>query len=334
MSDASKLIRIAGRDFSITGDPGYLAAMGDNFEPSIVSLYSAMTSANDRVLDVGANIGLTACAFSTLCPDGRIACVEPVPRTYRYLQQNTSNLKNVSLFQHALGSAPGELRMQGNPDFLAGSFVADAYNIPDEGHFVERVPVKTLDSAFSSFGLDRLDFMKVDVEGFELEVFEGGRDILNEYKPDVFLEMNHWCLNVFRRISIPEFRDRLMSVFPFVFAVEHDSFIDFGDERNAHHIFHEHLIRLKYCNLVAGFNRDDLIARLSSVEAPAVPAQIAEIPPVEIHETHNEADDLRIEIRRLVQEKEDLQADNAALRNSTSWKVTAPLRAVICAVRK
>lgn len=256
-------MKIAGNEFEIDGDAGYLTAMGGDFEPSIVALYRALTKSDDRVLDVGANIGLTACVFSVLCPDGRVACVEPVPRTFGYLRKNSADLRNVKIFNHALGSTAGELRMQGHPDFLAGSFVADAYSIPGDSHFVESVPVKTLDSAFSSFGLDRLDFMKVDVEGFELEVFEGGREVLQEYKPLAFLEMNHWCLNVFRRTSIPEFRERLLKVFPCLYAIEGNTYIDFGNEGNAHRVYHDHLMHMKYCNIVAGFDCDEIIEKLA-----------------------------------------------------------------------
>jgi hypothetical protein len=68
--------------------------------------------------------------------------------------------------------------------------------------------------------------MKVDVEGFELEVFAGAREIINVYRPIVLLEMNHWCLNIYRRISIPEFRERLMEFFPHICAIDGLSYLD------------------------------------------------------------------------------------------------------------
>ena len=45
-------------------------------------------------------------------------------------------------------------------------------------------------------------------------------DTLARYKPRVLLEMNHRCLNAFHRITLPEFRDELLKLFPFVYAVQ------------------------------------------------------------------------------------------------------------------
>jgi Methyltransferase FkbM domain len=156
--------------------------------------------------------------------------------------------------------------MQGHPSNFACSFVADNYTIPADDHFAERVPVKRLDDVFPELSLDRLDFVKIDVEGFELEVFAGAKDILNTYKPTVFLEMNHWCLNIYRQISIPEFRERLIQIFPCVYAIDGLDYLDYVDPRNVHHINYHHVLEFKYMNLVAGFDREEILAKLSSLE--------------------------------------------------------------------
>jgi len=155
--------------------------------------------------------------------------------------------------------------MQGHPSNFACSFVADNYTIPASDHFSCEVPVKRLDDTFSELSLDRLDFMKVDVEGFELEVFAGAKEILNTYKPIVFLEMNHWCLNIYRRLSIPEFRERLLNFFPYVYAIDGLDYLDYVDQRNVHHINYHHVLQFRFMNLVAGFDRKEILFRLSEL---------------------------------------------------------------------
>jgi FkbM family methyltransferase len=260
-------VRIFGQPFPVSGDDNYLYEIGEEFEPDTVSLFKFLTNEDSRVLDIGANIGLTAIAFSQICPHGRIAAIEPVPRTFEYLRKNVSSAgaHNVNLFNFAIGNTEGSVLMQGHPSNFACSFVADNYTVPATDHFACTVPIKRVDDIFSELSLDRLDLMKVDVEGFELEVFAGARETLNTYKPIVFLEMNHWCLNIYRRLSIPEFRDRLMDVFPCIFALDGTDYLDYVDASNVHYINYHHVLEFKFMNLVAGFDREDILFRLSQL---------------------------------------------------------------------
>ena len=249
------------------GDDNYLREIGEEFEPDNVAHFKVLCDEDSRVLDVGANIGLTALVLSQICPRGQIAAIEPLPRSFKYLKRNVSEAGaiNLKIFNFALGSSEGSVLMQGHPSNFACSFIADNYRIPGSDHFSQEVPVRRLDEAFSELSLDRLDFMKVDVEGFELEVFRGAREILNTYKPIVFLEMNHWCLNIFRRMSIPEFREQLMKIFPYVYAIDGLDYLDYVDETNVHHINYHHVLQFRFMNLVAGFDRDEILSRLSGL---------------------------------------------------------------------
>jgi FkbM family methyltransferase len=260
-------IKISGKSFAIYGEDDYLHDMGGEFEPNTVTLFEQLCTKDARVLDIGANIGMTALTLSQICPRGRVAAIEPVPRNFQYLKRNVSEsgARNIKLFNFALGSSEGELLMQGHPSNFACSFVADNYTIPADDHFAERVPVKRLDDVFPELSLDRLNFIKIDVEGFELEVFAGAKDILNTYKPTVFLEMNHWCLNIYRQISIPEFRERLIKIFPYVYALDGLDYLDYVDQRNVHHINYHHVLEFKYMNLIAGFDREEILSKLSRI---------------------------------------------------------------------
>lgn len=263
----TKSVRILDNTFTIYGEDDYLREIGEEFEPDNIAILKLLCDQDSRVLDVGANIGMTALAFSQTCPRGQIAAIEPLPPTFQYLQRNVTEAgaRNLKIFNFALGNRAGTVLMQGHPSNFACSFVADNYTIPNDDHFSYEVPVKRLDDTFSKLSLDRLDFLKVDVEGFELEVFAGAKEILNTYKPIVFLEMNHWCLNIYRRISIPEFRERLLNFFSYVYAVDGLQILDYVDPRNVHHINYHHVLQFRFMNLVAGFDRQEILFRLSKL---------------------------------------------------------------------
>lgn len=73
------------------------------------------------------------------------------------------------------------------------------------GHTTEKIVIRQLDELVNSLELQDIDFIKIDVEGFERHVLRGATKTLSSNRPVCVLELNHWCLNAFQRTSVPEF---------------------------------------------------------------------------------------------------------------------------------
>lgn len=254
-----KEIYINDNRYLITGDEKYLESRGEHFEPNTINIFKFFCTKNSYAIDIGANIGLTAIALANICHQGKVAAIEPIPVTYEFLKENVkkSRLNNIALHNFGIGNKEDQVIMQGCDDFLAGSFVAELYKV-HEKHFSVTVPIKTLDRAFPAFFMKSVDFIKLDLEGYELFALEGARRVLKQFKPIVYLEMNHWCLNVFHRITLPEFHEKLIQFLPYVFAINDTSYLEFSDYKHFHYIAHEHLTKFKFGNLIAGFNKKNM----------------------------------------------------------------------------
>jgi FkbM family methyltransferase len=331
----NRTVEILGKTFAVRGDE-YLGCMGDRFELDTVALLSALCREDTRALDVGANIGLTALTMSQICAKGKIAALEPVPQTYEMLQANLSSagIENVTAFNFGAGSRDDIFPMQACSENLSGAFIADQHEVHKTGQFAVHVRIKVIDRVFPELGLDRLDFMKIDVEGFELEVLEGAKQTLERYKPLVLLEMNHWCLNAFRRVSIPDFRDRLMAIFPVVFAVQLPGVLDFRNADNIHEIYHRHLVNMEFMNIVAGFDADRILSALQSLAQPVDPPMASSdeitraVPQASSAFLAEEPDGQDAELARTHAALLEAETSLSQVLNSRSWKLTAPLRAV------
>lgn len=266
-------IFIGSKGYILEGDTNYLGCMPDHFEPDTIAVFKNFCQESFQVLDLGANLGLTAIALADICKKGKVIAVEPVPITFDFLEKNlfNSGLDNIKAYNFAVGNKAATILMQARSAFLAGAFIADTYTSEIQDISVE-VPVKTLDEVFDSFQLDRVDFVKLDVEGYELFALEGAKEILNRFKPIVYLEMNHWCLNIMHRICLPEFRERLLAMFPYVYSIEGTSYLDFRAEKNFYHIAHANLIDFKHLNLIAGFDEDKILQNLTNLHYQITPA--------------------------------------------------------------
>jgi FkbM family methyltransferase len=151
-----------------------------NYERTETNLVCSFVKPGMTVLDIGANIGYyTALAARMVGADGRVFAVEPYQPNFIRLDGwiRNNNVGQVRAFNFALGAAPGTAQM-----FSAfahpGAPVMVEHNQPS----VAVVEVRTLDSCLDEWKLDRVDFLKLDVDGSETAVLAGARDTLAAHK--------------------------------------------------------------------------------------------------------------------------------------------------------
>ena len=155
------------------------------YEPPLVWLLQSLNTRDWTCFDVGANVGAIALALAKLVgPDGKIYAFEPGPPNLRRLRDNL-NLnpelsKRVEMIAAGVGRAPGELywaEEKGNPgNALLGKTGT------------HEIKIITLDDFVRERALSRLDFLKIDVEGMELDVMQGAADTLRRFHPMLYFE--------------------------------------------------------------------------------------------------------------------------------------------------
>ena len=282
MPEKSINLRIGSKKYQIVSDDDYLPQMRsglkasfvnliktlikrNDFEPKMVKLFQTLIKKEDIAIDVGANIGCTSILFGELAE--QVISFEPSPTTFNLLQKNIkkSGLQNITLLNYALGSNHSASEITYAKSNRSGGFISNKTTI-STGHITEKIKIDKLDDIINDLNIVKLDreecrgvdFIKIDVEGFEKEVIEGARKTINKFKPIIVLELNHWCLNAFQRITIPDFFDYLQSIFPILYAVEGDSYADLYDERDRYKIMYNHIINFKFSNIVAAFDKEQL----------------------------------------------------------------------------
>ena len=125
------------------------------------------------IIDVGANIGFYAKLFSKLAGEnGKVYCFEPDSYNYKRLLQTTNGLRNVITKSAAVSSSTGHLEFYTSPDKNVDH---RAYR-PDAYATKYTVDCVSLDEFL---GEDtKVDVLKVDVQGFEMQVYKGAEKIL------------------------------------------------------------------------------------------------------------------------------------------------------------
>lgn len=155
-----------------------------------LALMRESVAAGDDVIDVGANIGYWTTAMAgAVGPSGRVFAFEPLAGTYRLLQKNVlaNYLHNVALFNVALSDRDGEALLAADR-----SQTHQSHLVANAGPATEAVPVmlSTLDRFEPQLRLDRLSFLKIDVEGHEVAVLRGAKKLLSRATPTVLAEYN------------------------------------------------------------------------------------------------------------------------------------------------
>lgn len=250
-------IDIGGINYLIVSDDDYLRNMGQSFEPEMVKLFRHLVSGHEVVLDIGANIGCTALLFGEIAK--KVYAFEPSETTFAFLKKNIahSGWNNITALNVGLGAEQGETTLTFAPNNRSGGFVSDQTQA-SVGHTVEKIVIRQLDEVANEQKWGKVDFIKMDVEGFEGNVLRGGVKTLEANKPVLVLELNHWCLNAFQRTSIPDFFDLLRSIFPILLAIDSNYYMDLHNESNRYGVMYRHILYGQFPNVIACFDEAQL----------------------------------------------------------------------------
>ncbi len=125
-------------------------------------------------IDIGANIGIKAIQLARKFAD--VLAIEPRPDTFACLQRNIKKYNQIRCLHAAIGSHTGEIGFSGDPKDCAHSQVNESAET--------KVPIYKLDD----LSLQVCDLIKIEVEGYELEVINGALSTIQKFHPVIILE--------------------------------------------------------------------------------------------------------------------------------------------------
>ena len=162
---------------------------------------------SDVVFDVGANIGVVAHWFAKRC--SFVHAFEPFPTNITSIETQTElrNVDNMKIHRYSLGKTETKMDL-----FVKGFHghhsLGDVDNSPTVGHM--QVDVKTIDNVCVEHGIEVIDFLKIDVEGFEADVLQGAKAMLQEKRISlVVFELKEALLKSIEKTSDEVFKPLL-----------------------------------------------------------------------------------------------------------------------------
>jgi FkbM family methyltransferase len=262
--------RLLGKDIVLYGhaQDEYLKWLTDTPgipEEDIISLIRESVNEQGTIIDIGANIGYISIASSLMFPKVTIEAFEPSKKTYSILRTNLSenHIRNVRTHNYGISDRESSSLLTYSESNSSGAFVNE-HNVTADtaGHVTEHIKLKTLDKEYKNLKITKCDLIKIDVEGHELSVIKGSKELIKKFKPMVILEANHWCLNVFARTSLPDFVEELFKTFEHIYAFADGDYLDLSDKSSRYLFYYENTVNNKFMNLYCGFNKKQLITNL------------------------------------------------------------------------
>ena len=142
------------------------------------------------VVDVGSNLGFMSGVFSALTgPSGRVHSFEPSPVVYSKLLEviEANNYTNVSSYNMGCGKEESSLTLY-CPSSSGGATLRPHADLEGKTPKKQTVRIVKLDD-FLGPKLERLDFLKIDTEGYEDEVLTGAAGLIQKFKPIIYIEL-------------------------------------------------------------------------------------------------------------------------------------------------
>jgi len=178
----------------IPGDLGISSElmMFKTHEPLTTKLLSKELKKGMICLDIGGNIGYYTLLESNIVGEsGKVIAIEPSPPNFQHLKKNLEiqDAENVDAYNFAAGD------VDGNVNFLVYQESNGSFTIPDgettdlPGELI-KVPAKRMDTFLDELKINHVDFVRMDVEGYESHIIQGMKNTIKKSKPMFQIEVH------------------------------------------------------------------------------------------------------------------------------------------------
>ena len=179
------------------------------FEHYSTSFVKKIVKTDNVVLDIGANIGYYSVIMSKLVGDnGKVLSFEPTLHYRKVLKKNiiTNMLTNIKIYKFGLSDKKQDLEISIGPS--SATLHEPKETITNKKR--EMINLQSLDECINQLHIDRIDFIKIDVDGHEPAFLKGAMKSIKKYNPIILLEVNH--LNYIEsNVSAWDFYDYLIN---------------------------------------------------------------------------------------------------------------------------
>jgi len=197
---------------------------GDRWEAHFSTIAKALIRKDSVCVDCGANFGYNSVVMGKLVDDGNLVCFEPQRVVYEQLRKNldANNIVDYKSYCMCVGETSESVELN------VVNYEASWVNIGDTsiGSGGEKSETIRIDD----LNLDQLDFIKIDVQGYEMSVLRGAEKTISRFHPSIFVELEAHHLVRFGvsvadvidflkrksyavfRISLPSYKDDYLCV--------------------------------------------------------------------------------------------------------------------------
>ncbi len=186
------------------------------YEKKEVTTMQALLTADSVVVDIGANIGYYSLMAAEKVTAGRIYSFEPVTKNLGKIERNISLNKFTVIhpIQTAISNVSGSTTIYISADDNSGmSGLRTAENFSGQS---ETVKCLTLDEAVIEYNLPKINLIKIDVEGSEVNVLKGMMKIITEQKPIILIEV--------LAVTLSMYNEQIETIYKTLFANKYISY--------------------------------------------------------------------------------------------------------------
>lgn len=327
-----------------------------------LSHLEGLIAPDDVCLDLGANVGMMTLALAALTPQGHVYAFEGSPETTLALQETVkaNNLPNVGAYNVVVGRSTQSVKFFDMPDVRSsGHYVpADAprevTSLWQDTSKMILSQTKSVDDLVEELHIPKVDFIKIDVEGAELDVLAGAEKTLARWRPMLIMEFNSYAYTHLREIPPRRALCQILDTFDLVYYFQNRT----GDlvrlentERARERFLHDNLFNGFVDDLLCLY-ADSRLARSGAIEREMkvgelerklrqVEAELQEKQVKFAEKQEKLAEKLAENQAKFAEEQTHLTAklqekDShlASIYNSRSWRITAPMRRITTWLRR